>query len=1153
MTTDFEALHERPLRTDEFGEDAQVNINWGSKSTQFHGSLGKAAAAAAGQPTLVGSSPDDDGRVRISWRGDAAFFVVSTLDPYGDCMEGTPKQRRVIRVYDRDATLQATLEPTAGLEHPLAWRPSGNFIAVSQRFFGSESGWLGGGVGRPGRHDIVFFERNGLRRTEIEGRWSGLPNAPPSPADWDYSIKEFSWSCDSTILGVWISYRDGDVFQLWTTGNWHWYLKMTLRPVGSRRFRSVYWHPEHGRILFLSSPGNLREYTFEYETVASSSGPPNDLGMVAVIDRGDALLTPFRVQNVPPPSASHKLALSSRSSPPIHIALSPSGELLAALSYHPDPNSEHRYSLSVWNLHPRKGPGRGKIMVPELIVADSVDLHIPTQILLCEGAQNSSWLVRVLHTARDGKGEIVIYGTEEGKMKHTTTAICESNGRVVPSVLDSAPLLWQSRQGISTALDGTTVHLLVGVTNTKLYVVASGRGEALLVSPIVTSFTVSGTFLIYTTSTHESVYAPLEAIARILVRSSEGEGEDASTLLAACIAEWETRRVERGSRIVVAVPSAMNVVLQMPRGNLETIYPRPLALEVIRSDIARSEYGRAFSACRKHRIDLSMLVEQDPTQFLSNLSTFLEQLPDVDDLNLFLTVIGRSLSKREVTTQICDQIRERLQGMDPIKYMNTILTSYVVETPPQYEAALAHLHSLRDGDPQLVEDAVRYIIFLVDADKLFDVALGMYDFALVLLIAQHSQRDPREYLPFLRELKALERHYQRFRIDDHLKRYSKALKDLADGGPQYFSEALGYMEKHQLYTEGLSIWKGKPDEYKQVMSLYADWLYDRRDFEDAAMAFELACDYSKAMQAYEKAYLWRPLFRLAFEHDLDDEKVKELGYRVAENLCTRKRWADAAVVYQDYACDIEEAVRAYTNGNEVSDALRLATKAKRRELVEDIIHPGALDLISQMFEDLEEMETQLQKQASRIKELRLNKLENPNAFFGVEDLSLHNVDVTTDVSTPISTFTRYTVAPTSTSRSISKRTSRSKRKLDMKNAAGRKGTIEEETYILASWTKLSIRLVGLQNEAGKLFRNLRIFGEEHVTEGKRLQSSLIELEDSFKTIIDEVWGEPDINQQTGELPNTSTMTSEEQKGVASKPVKPTLGPRAWVLQNQFWL
>ena len=45
-----------------------------------------------------------------------------------------------------------------------------------------------------------------------------------------------------------------------------------------------------------------------------------------------------------------------------------------------------------------------------------------------------------------------------------------------------------------------------------------------------------------------------------------------------------------------------------------------------------------------------------------------------------------------------------------------------------------------DSEPQLVEDAVKYIIFLVDAEKLFDTALGMYDFSLVLMIAQHSQK-----------------------------------------------------------------------------------------------------------------------------------------------------------------------------------------------------------------------------------------------------------------------------------------------------------------------------------------------------------------------------------------------------------------------------
>ena len=47
---------------------------------------------------------------------------------------------------------------------------------------------------------------------------------------------------------------------------------------------------------------------------------------------------------------------------------------------------------------------------------------------------------------------------------------------------------------------------------------------------------------------------------------------------------------------------------------------------------------------------------------------------------------------------------------------------------------------LLESAPHLVEDAVKYIIFLVDANTLFDLALGMYDFSLVLMIAQHAQK-----------------------------------------------------------------------------------------------------------------------------------------------------------------------------------------------------------------------------------------------------------------------------------------------------------------------------------------------------------------------------------------------------------------------------
>lgn len=67
--------------------------------------------------------------------------------------------------------------------------------------------------------------------------------------------------------------------------------------------------------------------------------------------------------------------------------------------------------------------------------------------------------------------------------------------------------------------------------------------------------------------------------------------------------------------------------------------------------------------------------------------------------------------------------------------------NFEVQWPLQFFRRLVlMIHCRPERVPSAVEDAVKYIIFLVDADTLFDVALGMYDFSLVLLVAQHAQK-----------------------------------------------------------------------------------------------------------------------------------------------------------------------------------------------------------------------------------------------------------------------------------------------------------------------------------------------------------------------------------------------------------------------------
>lgn len=72
------------------------------------------------------------------------------------------------------------------------------------------------------------------------------------------------------------------------------------------------------------------------------------------------------------------------------------------------------------------------------------------------------------------------------------------------------------------------------------------------------------------------------------------------------------RRLERGSKIVTVVPHDSKVVLQMPRGNLETIHPRALVLSMVRRDLDALEFKSAFVTMRKHRINLNLIHDHNP-------------------------------------------------------------------------------------------------------------------------------------------------------------------------------------------------------------------------------------------------------------------------------------------------------------------------------------------------------------------------------------------------------------------------------------------------------------------------------------------------------------------------------------------------------------
>lgn len=231
MSRSFDVIAEVALSAEDLKLSKHVSVGWGKKETQFQGRGAKAKALR--DPTIPEKvdegtlSQNDDGRCSISWRGDGAYVAVNFLQ------EGV---RRAIRVYNRDGELDSVSEPVDGLEGSLSWRPEGNLITCVQRL--------------PGRVDVVFFERNGLRHGQFTLR---------APADVPDVLEDVAleWNSDSTVLAVILK----DRVQLWTTGNYHWYLKQEILcgQTAAERHRLLFsWHGEKPLLLAAAMTGKSR-------------------------------------------------------------------------------------------------------------------------------------------------------------------------------------------------------------------------------------------------------------------------------------------------------------------------------------------------------------------------------------------------------------------------------------------------------------------------------------------------------------------------------------------------------------------------------------------------------------------------------------------------------------------------------------------------------------------------------------------------------------------------------------------------------------------------------------------------------------------------------------------------------------------------------
>lgn len=90
-----------------------------------------------------------------------------------------------------------------------------------------------------------------------------------------------------------------------------------------------------------------------------------------------------------------------------------------------------------------------------------------------------------------------------------------------------------------------------------------------------------------------------------------------------------TLSCSQGSQLLAVPNGSCCVVLQMPRGNLEGVYPRALVVAAILKALTLGKYSKAWRLATANRVDVNILVDYRWPAFLSQAPAFVQQVTNL--------------------------------------------------------------------------------------------------------------------------------------------------------------------------------------------------------------------------------------------------------------------------------------------------------------------------------------------------------------------------------------------------------------------------------------------------------------------------------------------------------------------------------------------
>ncbi|KAB0798456.1 hypothetical protein PPYR_09449 [Photinus pyralis] len=1044
-----------------------LNVGWGSEETQFRGTAGKRGKLSE---EVLPANFNDDFRPRISWRGNGDMYAVNYWH----------NSQRQFKVFKYPCELLYESASIVGLQPIIAWKPEGNLIACV--------------TCTTTTREVSLFEKNCLIKNKIE-----LSD--------QVEIIDLKWSACGQILSIYQSLGNETFLDLYTIKNYVWYLKQRLNFATTNSLISYHFKDSLSTVIILQvvTVRETVEYSFKY-VVSKSAGGRKTCG---VINGNSLLLTQCEKGMAPPPMFDEKIVVDN----PINF-----------VQFHPELQRvaivDSKNYIQIFSLTSPPSPietcralNKAQYDVP--LSYHHIIWYSESHLLCLKETMDSTSKVLV----KVSDGALVPWNDSLEAANVTYLNSIYTDSRVVQQSDGFLSISDQDNQLEVLAQIPTVLQLSSFKSQNALFLFSLTQTQEFYINEVrvligVLSFIIHDYYLLLTTTENTLICVRLNDLRKSEISKS--------------LARATYRSMEQGGHLLLGVPNSSSVILQMPRGNIETCTVRAISIDRLESLLEKQAWNEALDLVRLERLNPTILVDLNFNRFISNIDKFVESirtpavindfLIGLQEENVFDTVfqdyafaVSRKEHVKEKIVKVCTALIDYMENGDYTHYLHCIIIAcFMKNLESSNFEALTHvrnlLYSMKEN-PALIkvaESAFQAINVLKPQSDMYHNALAMYDLDLALFVARNLQMDPKEYEPFISRLKTMGEVQRRFEINDFLKNYATAVKYLirCSESDEY---TLNYVNKHEVFNVAYNYTKHGSGLHKEVAILFAEHLRRQKLHEESAFVLASVQCYEEAFSDYKQALIIPNAILMLQHMKLSPEERHLQLLNLAQTCVASGKILEAAHIFETQLSQHHKAIDLYIAHSYFAEAQRCAIKFNCFNEYKHSLFEGSLVYCEELNLKLTTLKETFAKYVNRLSAIKLGKVQKMTVAgdhlpSGINDDILSIADSLSTISV-------------NTSSSRASTASRRRRKEERKKQDLREGGVYEDIALMRALYELIVEVFSM----GPMVRQICLMAVDINTSGavkfiSALHNALFEFQLHIKKCLTEIWP-PHLNSE----------------------------------------